>query len=184
MPTAVATAVLVMASCGGGSPAGSTKDVNQAVALLPPDGAVSSVLPDLHVRLAADRRSWSTGEVEGAQLVVVRQWFGQADSQDQQPGADFVFAAEARVATLPTTVTEAQWAKGQQLDQGQARLSPPTESPSDLVESFDPSGDQYQASFFSAHVDYWMELIASRSPEHDADFNRLVNDWLLQLRLP
>ena len=56
-------------------------------------------------------------------------------------------------------------------------------APADLVESFDSTADQYQAEFFSDHSDYWMELIASRRAQHDADFNRLVKNWLLQLHV-
>ena len=177
---AVMATALVVARCGGGN---SAKGLNQAAERLPPDEATTAVLPDLQVRVAPDGRSWSTGAVEGARLVVLRQWFGQARTQAIQNGADFVFSAEARVATLPTDVSEAAWAKGHVPGQQQIALSAPSGAPTDLVESFDPAVDQYQGSFFSDHVDYWMELIANRSPQHDTDFNRLLKNWLLQLHV-
>lgn len=178
--TAMTAAALVIASCGGSS---SPKGLSQAAGRLPPDDAVTTVLPVLHVRVAPDGRSWSTGSVEGARFVALRQWFGQTRSQAVQPGADLLFAAEARVATLPTDVTEAMWAKSHVPGKEQVMLTDPAGHPADLVESFDAGADQYQASFFSDHVDYWMELIASRSPQHDSSFNKLVSDWLHQLHL-
>jgi hypothetical protein len=178
--TAVIATALVVASCGGGN---SAKGLSQAADRLPPDDAVTAVLQDRHVRIAPDGRSWSSGVVDGARLVVLRQWFGPTRSQAVQPGTDFVFSAEARVATLPPDVTEPVWAKGHVPGQAEGVLTAPSGAPADLVESFDPGVGQYQASFFSDHTDYWMELIASRSSQHDSDFNSLVSNWLLQLRL-
>jgi hypothetical protein len=178
-----AIAAFVFSGCGGGGASSAARDLNQVAGRLPQVNAVSSVLPDLRVRLAPDGRSWSTGKVEGAQRVALRQWFSQSRSEVVQPGQEFASAAGARVATLPLSVTEGNWAKGQVSVEGQVPLTPPADAPTDLVETFDSSGDQYQASFFLDHTDYWMELIANRSPQHDADFNELVTNWLLQLHL-